>query len=347
MSGKVVPTDVREPLLHWFDAHKRALPWRADRDPYRVWVSEIMCQQTRVDTVIPYFERWMAELPTLEHLAGCSDDVLMGLWQGLGYYSRARNLRKAAQTLTNETLPSNYADLLKLPGIGPYTAGAIASICFDEVVPAVDGNAIRVLTRLHAIRDDVAKSSTRNAVHAIATAAVEPTRPGDFNQALMELGALICTPRSAKCDICPLAGRCVAKQKALVDEIPFKSKKTKVRNETWTALIIRRPDGRLLVSKRGPGAVLEGLWMLPTYNEADIDPAAAVLGIAVTRQVAEVAHVFSHIRAHVHVVEATTSTVIECVAPGHVEQRWVNDADLAALPASTLMRKLCVAANLC
>ena len=188
------------PLLAWYDRNKRDLPWRHTRDPYRIWVSEIMLQQTRVAAVLPYYRQWMEALPTAEALAAVPEERLMKLWQGLGYYSRARNLQKAARVIVEElggVFPDTYEALLRLPGVGEYTAGAVASIAFGEAVPAVDGNVLRVIARTADIREDISDAKVRRTFRALLEEAMPREEPGKFNQALMELGATVCAPNGA------------------------------------------------------------------------------------------------------------------------------------------------------
>ncbi|MCI0436428.1 MAG: A/G-specific adenine glycosylase [Gemmatimonadetes bacterium] len=251
---------VRRALLDFWDRQRRALPWRQDRDAYRVWVSEIMLQQTRVETVIPYYNRWMARFPTLATVAAApTEDVLLA-WQGLGYYSRARNLHRAARQVMERfagRLPDDAAALRRLPGIGQYTAGAIASIAFGQAEPAVDGNARRVLCRLL----DRARPSSRQ-LHAAAAALVSGTRPGDLNQAIMELGATICTPRAPACEVCPVRGFCRAAHKGTQLVRPAPSRKRHVPHfDVGSAVIIA--GARLLLVRRPDRGLLAGLWQFP------------------------------------------------------------------------------------
>ena len=235
-------------LLRWFEAHRRDLPWRRTRDPYAVWISEIMCQQTRVATVIPYFERWMHAFPTVQSLAAASEDAVFRLWQGLGYYSRANNLRRAAKVVTEVhggQFPRSKAELQKLPGIGPYTAAAIASIVFGEHVGVVDGNVLRVLARYYGIDDDIRLAKNTRQFWALADAVVADVTPGDANQALMELGSLVCTPRNPSCASCPASPGCHAFRTDSQHDFPVKSPKPKPRDEHRFAFRIEREDGTL------------------------------------------------------------------------------------------------------
>ena len=267
-------------LLAWYGEHKRDLPWRKSLDPYAVWVSEMMLQQTQVATVIPYFERWMQRFPDVAALARAEEGDVLHAWQGLGYYSRARNLRRAAGAMVERhagRVPEQIAELRALPGIGPYSAGAIASIAYGHAEPLVDGNVVRVLARLFARRGDPNKAPLKTDLWDIARALVPKEAPGDFNQALMELGATVCTPRGARCDRCPLAAQCAARAQGLVDilpELPAREKPTQVH---MVAGVVSRA-GRVLVTKLPADAPRwAGMWLFPNTEVASREtPEAAV-----------------------------------------------------------------------
>lgn len=295
------------PLLAWYDENKRDLPWRGTADPYRVWVSEIMLQQTRVAAVLPYYRAWMEELPDVAALAAVEDERLMKLWQGLGYYSRARNLQKAAQVIVDGLggrFPDNCRDLLALPGVGPYTAGAIASIAFGERVPAVDGNVLRVAARIANIREDILDPKVRDIFHELMASAVPPDRPGDFNQALMDLGAAVCLPTAAPlCGSCPLARLCEANRLGIQGELPVRKKKTSRRVEELTVFILCR-EGRVALRKRLQEGLLAGLWEFPHVPGA-LDESAAARTLAAWgivpadwRKRLEAKHIFTHVEWH-------------------------------------------------
>ena len=254
-------------LLPWYQAHARDLPWRRDQDPYRVWLSEIMLQQTRVEAVKSYYARFLATLPTIEDLARVDDDRLLKLWEGLGYYNRAKNLKRAAGVIVSEyggKFPETHETILALPGIGPYTAGAIASICFGLPYSAVDGNVLRVYARLTATADCVDLPAVKQAVTDALSALLPGTDPAMFNQALMELGAMVCLPNGApRCDVCPLAHLCRAKAAGTQLQYPVRLPKRARRAEEMTVFILTTSDGALAVEKRGPEGLLGGLWALP------------------------------------------------------------------------------------
>ena len=258
-----------EPLLNWFAGHARVLPWREEPTPYRVWVSEIMLQQTRVEAVKPYFERFTKRLPDVEALAECPEDELLKLWEGLVYYNRVRNMQKAAIQVMEAyggKLPADYEELLKLKGIGSYTAGAIASIAYDIPVPAVDGNVLRVFSRITEDRQDIMKQSVRRQVEEKLLGIMPKEAPGDFNQALMELGAVVCVPNGpARCMECPVAALCKAYHHGTVDEFPVKAPKKKRTIENRTVLVIQ--DGeRTAIHKRPQEGLLAGLYELPNVE---------------------------------------------------------------------------------
>ncbi|WP_069188328.1 A/G-specific adenine glycosylase, partial [Paenibacillus sp. GM2] len=221
-------------LLGWYETAKRDLPWRRHRNPYYIWVSEIMLQQTRVDTVIPYFQRFIERFPTIQALAEAPEEEVLKCWEGLGYYSRARNLQAAARQVMERhdgIVPDNKKDVSALKGVGPYTSGAILSIAYNQPEPAVDGNVMRVLSRYFLIEEDIMKIGTRTLMEDLATELIPPGRAGDFNQALMELGALICTPKSPQCLICPVMVHCAGRLEGAEDRLPVKSKAKPPRPE--------------------------------------------------------------------------------------------------------------------
>ncbi|HEX7654319.1 MAG TPA: A/G-specific adenine glycosylase [Verrucomicrobiae bacterium] len=265
-----------ENLLIWFTTNARALPWRRTRDPYAIWVSEIMLQQTQVKTVIPYWERWMRELPTIADLAKVNPDKLHKLWEGLGYYTRVRNLQKAAQQILERhdgKFPTRHEQILDLSGIGPYTAGAICSIAFNQPTPILDGNVIRVLARVYAIRDNAKDKATNQRLWSLArewvTAAAQvPKHPqacSHLNQALMELGALVCTPRQPQCLLCPLQKSCAAHRDGIAEELPNLGKRVEITARRFFAFVICH-QGKLLVQQRPAGVVNAQLWEFPNVE---------------------------------------------------------------------------------
>lgn len=261
--------EIVRPLISWYRQNKRILPWRDQKNAYYTWVSEIMLQQTRVEAVKPYFLRFIGELPDVKALAECPEEKLMKLWEGLGYYNRVRNMQSAAQVVVAEyggILPASYEELLALKGIGSYTAGAIASIAYDIPVPAVDGNVLRVFSRITEDRQDIMKQSVRSQVEEKLLGIMPKDAPGDFNQALMELGAVVCVPNGpARCMECPVAALCKAYHHGTVDELPVKAPKKKRTIENKTVLVIQ--DGECTaIRKRPQEGLLAGLYELPNVE---------------------------------------------------------------------------------
>jgi len=266
----------RRALPRWYRRHKRDLPWRRTRDPYAIWVSEIMLQQTRVETVIPYYARWMRVFPTVAALARAPASRVLKLWEGLGYYSRARNLRRAAQMVVGRVaplarprgfrtsrrlVPTTAVDLRRLPGVGRYTAGAIASIAFDECAALVDGNVARVFARVFNIRANVKLPATRRRLWKLAEALLPARGCGEFNQALMELGALVCLPANPRCEGCPLRRVC----RAPGDALPNRGPKQRIHRVTEDVMLAQR-DGKVLLRRRPASGLLAGMWELPPYD---------------------------------------------------------------------------------
>lgn len=256
-------------LLDWYEINKRDLPWRRHRDPYYIWVSEIMLQQTRVDTVIPYFHRFIERFPTIQSLADAPEDDVLKCWEGLGYYSRARNLQAAARQVTEQydgVMPSGKDEVSGLKGIGPYTSGAIRSIAFNIPAAAVDGNVMRVLSRYFLIEEDIMKVKTRTKMEELVLTLVPDGRASDFTQALMELGALICTPKSPKCLVCPVMEHCSARLEGKEESLPIKTKAKPPRPEYRLTAIVEGTgvhEGKILIRKRPAAGLLAGMWELP------------------------------------------------------------------------------------
>ena len=258
---------IHERLLAWFDAHKRDLPWRGVGDPYAVWVSEVMLQQTRAGSVVPYYRRWMERFPDVGALADADPEEVLRLWRGLGYYARARNAHRCVRRVRDEyggAFPSSADRLRALPGIGPYTAAAVASIAFGEAVAAVDGNVRRVVARLFDLPDP-SLAQARD----LAGGLMDGTRPGDFNEAMMELGATVCTPRSPSCGACPVAAGCRARTAGTVAERPLPRRRGPVPTRVWEVRVAASPRGRTLVVRRPPEGLLGGMWEFPAVEVGD------------------------------------------------------------------------------
>ena len=295
------------PLTEWYQDNKRILPWRADRNPYYIWVSEIMLQQTRVEAVKPYFKNFISELPTVRELAACPEDRLLKLWEGLGYYNRVRNMQKAAVTIVNEyggKLPADYEALKKLSGIGSYTAGAIASIAFNQPLPAVDGNVLRVISRILGDREDIKKASVKTGMEQELKAVMPADEASHYNQGLIEIGALVCIPGGEpKCSECPLASVCLTKKNGWWKEIPYKSPAKARKIEKRTVFIIEYQD-KVAIHKRPPKGLLAALYELPNvlgYPGSEEVPEVLGLEPEAVEQLIPLPsakHVFSHVEWH-------------------------------------------------
>lgn len=304
-------------LLNWYDENKRDLPWRKDQDPYKVWVSEVMLQQTQVDTVIPYFYRFMEQFPTVYELASADEQEVLKAWEGLGYYSRARNLHNAVREVVSEyngEVPSNPKQLGKLKGIGPYTRGAILSIAFNQAEPAVDGNVMRVLSRVFKIDDDISLGRTRKKFEEMAKNIISDENPSSFNQALMELGALVCTPKSPMCMFCPVMEHCQAYEEGIQEQLPVKAKKSRQKKKPYIAVLIKNEKGEVIIEKRPDTGLLANLWQFPMipgeiktkeeaeqwlYKEYGLD-------MIINKKRGQLKHVFSHIIWEINIFDAVT-----------------------------------------
>lgn len=328
-------------LPTWYQRHKRDLPWRRTRDPYRIWLSEILLQQTRVEAVIPYYERFLARFPDVFALANAPLDDVLKTWEGAGYYARARNLHRAAQIVANERggkFPRTVQGLLTLPGIGRYTAGAIASIAFNINAPVVDGNVIRVLCRYFGIRTDPETSATQAQLWELATGLVPNGQARDFNQSVMELGATICLPKNPRCLLCPVQKECVARQLGIQNELPVKRAKKELPHKIIAAGVIWK-NGKLLIQQRVSDGLLGGLWEFPGGKvEAGEDLQACVarevreevgIEVRVGDELVAVEHAYSHFSITLHAfqcdfvsgrVKLASARRCKWVKPGELEQ---------------------------
>ncbi len=332
-------TSLAADLLNWYATNQRDLPWRRSRDPYRIWVSEVMLQQTRVETVIPYYERWFERFPTLEALAAAPEEQVLKAWEGLGYYSRARNLHQAVQDVVasyDGEVPDDPELVSGLRGVGPYTAGAILSIAYNRSVPAVDGNVMRAFSRLFLIEDDITQPATRQGMEALALELIPAGQASAFNQALMELGALICSPTSPKCLLCPVREHCRALAEGVVERLPVKAKAKAPRPVDVAAAIIHH-EGRVMITRRPTDGLLGGLWEFPGGERPDAlswEQALHVLlrerygmEVEVEAHLISVKHVFSHL---VWDLRAYTAHLAPGSAPAEGESiRWVSPDELA------------------
>lgn len=316
-------------LLEWYGQSARVLPWREEPTPYRVWVSEIMLQQTRVEAVKPYFQRFMEALPTVGDLAAAPEEQVLKLWEGLGYYSRARNLQKAARLVMERfggALPGTVEGLLSLPGVGSYTAGAVASIAFGVMAPAVDGNVLRVVSRLLCREEDVLAPAVKKKTEKEIAGILPEGRAGDFNQAMMELGAMVCLPGTPRCGACPLGGVCRAHRLGVEGSLPVKSQKKARRVEERTVFVLAC-QGRAALRRRGGQGLLAGLWELPAAEgflaEGEALAVLAGWGLAVSglEPLPEAKHIFTHLEWHMRGWAAQ----VQAMAPGF---SWVTGEEL-------------------
>lgn len=291
-------------ILKWFYESKRNLPFRETKNPYNIWISEIMAQQTQMDTLLPYYHRFIAAFPNVKSLAAASEDAVLKLWEGLGYYSRAKNLHKTAKIIADQydgRFPDHYDALIKLPGIGPYTGGAISSIAFNEKVPAIDGNVLRVISRFNNYNGDIADTKVKKEITTWVTEAL-PNTPGDFNEALMELGALVCTPTGPKCMICPEVEICQAHAAGTVDTLPVKSKKARQKKLQMEVGMVDMA-GSLYLIRRPEKGLLSGLWGFPIIEEEKENPGQAIRNLLSLsfpdlpdgKNIGTSKHVFSHV----------------------------------------------------
>jgi A/G-specific adenine glycosylase len=334
-------------LLEWYLKNARDLPWRREpycNDPYAVHVSEVMLQQTQVKTVIPYWTRWLVRLPDIAALAHADPDLIHKLWEGLGYYSRARNLQRAAQEVLRRhegKFPTRYEDVLELPGVGPYTAGAICSIVFNQARPILDGNVIRVLARLHGIRANVRTAATRQKLWKLATELVEaaPEAPGHLNQALMELGAIVCIPKSPRCGECPARNLCTGYLKGIADRLPNLGLRVQATPRKFFAFVVER-KGKYLVRQRSADQVNAHLWEFPNIEAASgissPDNAAVALGLTLAEAGGPrmtVKHTITRFRITVEIYDAV-------VAGTDASGVWASKADLQRLAFPSAHRRI-------
>lgn len=338
----------------WFDRSARDLPWRRTRDPYAIWLSEVMLQQTRVETVIPYYERFLSRFPTVRDLAAADLDQVLSLWSGLGYYRRARGLHLAAREVTERhggAFPDDAPSLRSLPGVGAYTAGAIASIAFERREPLVDGNVARVLSRLEGIDEDIRTSSGQRRLWEAAARLVPADRPGRFNQALMELGATVCTPRSPRCDACPVDGCCAARAEGRQEELPILAPKREAPSVRMVAAVVRA-GRRILLARRAEDGLFGGMWEPPMVEAPSIEAARAPLAEIGVRmaldlhEVGRVRHILTHRRLEVTVTSVDVPSAWRCrakLAAPYEKLAWL-DPEAIEGGVSKLARKILSAA---
>ena len=358
----------RQKLLTWYDANKRDLPWRRSKNPYHIWVSEIMLQQTRVDTVIPYYERFLDWFPTVESLANAPEERLLKAWEGLGYYSRVRNMQTAAQQIMNEfegKFPSTYEGISSLKGIGPYTAGAISSIAFNLPQPAVDGNVMRVLARLFEVNHDIGNPSNRKIFQAMMEILIDPDRPGDFNQALMDLGSDIEAPVNPRPEESPVKEFSAAYQHGTMDRYPIKAPKKKPIPIYLKALVVQNSQGQFLLEKNESEKLLAGFWHFPLIEvdefsdqNQDLDlfsqVAELILQLGPSPQESfeqdydlevdwqdlrfeEVKHIFSHRKWHIQIIAGRVTETQEYTDR---EVLWLSPEEFINYPLAKPQQKI-------
>lgn len=316
-------------LEEWYLKNKRDLPFRKNRDPYSVWVSEIMAQQTRIETMLPYFERWMAKWPTITDLAVADIQEVLKMWEGLGYYNRARNLHKAAIYLyeNNEgVFYDSYEKILTLPGIGPYTAAAIASIVYDEKVPAIDGNVCRVVARLDALAEEISSSTAQRHIETRMKSWIIESTPHLFTQAMMELGALVCTPQSPDCAHCPLQDTCVAFRERTMADYPIKKTKAPVPIESYDCFILKNSEGKIALTQQNDDNLMNGYYRFPIKNQLERTMISDI------RKIGAQKHVFSHkvwmTEYYIGKADFQDDSIL-----------WVNESELNELPMISAHRK--------
>ncbi|BDG59999.1 A/G-specific adenine glycosylase [Caldinitratiruptor microaerophilus] len=345
-------------LLEWYDSRRRDLPWRRQRDPYRIWVSEVMLQQTRVETAIPYYLRWLERFPDLLSLARAPEEEVLALWSGLGYYSRARNLHAAVREVASRyggEVPRDPDAFAALPGVGEYTAGAVLSIAYGLRLPAVDGNALRVLVRLGALEGDITRTAVRREAVRLAARLVPEDRPGDFNQALMELGGSVCVPRRPRCGDCPITAWCEARRRGLEGVLPRRTRRPAAPAVPLAAALIRDGSGRVGLARRPAVGLLAGMWGLPAFEVGAETPAGAVaaalerhleeahgLRVRVGPPVARARHVFSH---RTWEMTAFAGDLLEAPPEGP-GWRWLTPGELEGFPLPRAFSRLVEAAGL-
>lgn len=346
---KVSKNNFSKKIIDWYQSHKRDLPWRETRDPYKIWLSEIILQQTRVAQGLPYYLKFVENFPDVISLADAKEDRVLRLWQGLGYYSRARNLHACAKKIKNEydgVFPNTFAELMKLPGIGSYTAAAIASIAFAEPVAVVDGNVFRVLARVFGIDKDISANDSKTYFFEKAIELIDKNQPDLFNQAVMEFGAMHCTPQKPNCDECVFARTCVANQQSLQNILPIKIRKQKVRKRYFTYIIIEY-RGKLLMRKRGAGDIWSGLydfWLVENGKEKKSDAVVAEIKELEKAEIQSESKLYKHILSHQQLlthfvwIKLTDTTMLKPLIAQHQLKFYTRD-EIAHLPKPILLTR--------
>lgn len=331
-------------LLTWYEANKRDLPWRRTKDPYKIWVSEIMLQQTQVDTVIPYYEKFLGKFPTVYELAEADEESVLKMWEGLGYYSRARNLHTAAKQVVQDfggIVPHTVAEISQLKGVGPYTRGAVLSIAYGVAEPAVDGNVMRVMSRILGIEDNISEAKTKKIFEVIMKEVMSQTDPSSYNQALMEMGALICTPRNAACLHCPIREHCAAFEAGIVDQLPVKGKQKKQKQIDYYVVLLQDEAGSYAIEKRPDKGLLANMWQFPMIPKEKVQVNQWLendygVPIRLKKELGQVKHVFSHIIWQLHIYEGEAAWT----ADNKNSFRFIEKENLSDLPFSVAHQKV-------
>jgi A/G-specific adenine glycosylase len=354
--GKKAIEPIGPQVLGWYARHKRDLPWRKTRDPYHIWISEVMLQQTRVDTVVPYYHRFLSSFGNVQALASASVDEVLKAWENMGYYARARNLRAAAKQIVERfggEIPSTWDQLIDLPGIGAYTAGAILSMAFGQSVPAVDGNVKRVLSRVFAIKQPLSQSTTQKRIMDLARRIVPKKDTGSFNQAMMDIGSEICTPKEPSCKVCPIRTSCQACKNGLQDKLPVTRKRPPLPHKHLTAALLKDKRGRLLIVQRPGHGLLGGLWKFPGGQQDSDEPLGSCvqkrvrkelgIRIKVGKSIGSIKHAYTHFRITLHAFNCIHQSG-NPKALGCADWRWVRPGQLGTFAFSKADREIMKAA---
>ncbi|WP_053955336.1 A/G-specific adenine glycosylase [Inediibacterium massiliense] len=348
VSSKVIK-EIQINLIDWYMKNHRKLPWRENQNPYYIWISEVMLQQTRVETVIPYFLNFINKFPNIKALANANEEDVLKAWEGLGYYSRAKNLHRGAKMICDEFLgliPKNQKEIQKIIGIGPYTAGAILSIAYDQPVPAVDGNVMRVFSRLFYIKEDIGANKTRKEMERLGEVLVSRENPSFFNQALMELGAMICIPKNPKCIACPLFSQCMGRKLGVQHTLPIKNKKIKKREVNLEVALLWN-ENKFFIVKRSSQGLLANLWALPSVErEKNIEEGKTIIleleenyGMIVEKEkfLFQKEHIFTHLKWNmkVYLYKLIKSSIVE-----YPENGWIDKEEIEKYTFPTAFMKI-------
>ncbi|WHH61499.1 A/G-specific adenine glycosylase [Petroclostridium sp. X23] len=345
--NNAINNEIQENLLKWFDKNKRDLPWRKTKDPYKIWISEIMLQQTRVDTVIQYYQRFVKRFPAVKELAEADEQDVLKHWQGLGYYSRVRNLHKGAKMILKQyhgIFPDTMEEIKKIPGIGPYTAGAVLSIAFNQPYPAVDGNVLRVFSRIMDIHEDIAQASTVKLIQEKVKELIPQGRASDFTEALMELGALLCIPANPLCLACPLYEQCEARARGVQNDLPVKTKKQKPKKMHMVFCVVKKGE-EILMIKNPANGLLGGLWSFPGKEAGEKQDEEAVnqileelkLNAIDIKKIGTARHIFTHMDWDMHIYQCAVKNK-EKIDEEHL---WITKEEFGDYPIPKVYQKVC------